>query len=298
MSREASLVVLFADISRSTQLYETLGDHTAQGLVAKCLTALATVATHHGGAVIKTIGDEIMCTFPDSTLALEAAQAMQRAIEQLPEVSQRGLARLSIRIGFHLGTIVHRESDVFGDAVNVAARMAALAKPGQILTTEPTVSTLIAGARAMVRCIDRTTVKGKSGQFDIYEVIWDAMEMTFMAARPLLAPSQQARLRLWSSGRYIEIDQSRPFASLGRHSENEIVVPEVFASRLHCRVEYRRGKFVLVDQSTNGTYVVVHGRESVFLHRGEIVLEGSGVIGLGREVEPDGEGAIHFICEP
>jgi class 3 adenylate cyclase len=298
MSREVSLVVLFADVSRSTQLYETLGDHTAQGLVATCLTALSTVTNHHGGTVVKTIGDEIMCTFPDATLALEAAQAMQRAIEHLPEVSKLGLAPLSIRIGFHLGTIVHRQSDVFGDAVNVAARIVALAKPRQILTTEPTVNTLLEDVRAMVRCIDRTTVKGKSGEFDIYEAIWDTMEMTFMATRPVASHLRQARLRLWSAGTLIEIDHRRPFASLGRHSDNEIVVPEAFASRLHCRVEYRRGKFVLVDQSTNGTYVAVHGSGSVFLHREEMVLEGSGVIGLGREVEPDGEGAIHFIREP
>lgn len=298
MRREASLVVLFADISRSTQLYETLGDHTAQGLVATCLTALSTVANHHGGTMIKTIGDEIMCTFPDATSALEAAQAMQRAIEHLPEVSKLGLAPLSIRIGFHLGTIVHRESDVFGDAVNVAARMVALAKPRQILTTEPTVNTLFEDVRAMVRCIDRTTVKGKSGEFDIYEVVWDTMEMTFMATRPVPSHLRQARLRLWCAGTLIEIDQRRPFAALGRHSDNEIVVTEAFASRLHCRVEYRRGKFVLVDQSTNGTYVAVRGKDSVFLYREEMVLEGTGVIGLGREVEPDGEGAIHFICEP
>jgi adenylate cyclase len=298
MSREASLVVLFADVSRSTQLYEILGDHTAQGLVATCLSALSIVANHHGGAVIKTIGDEIMCTFPDATSTLEAAQAMQRAIEQLPEVSNLGLAPLSIRIGFHLGTIVHREGDIFGDAVNVAARMVALAKPRQILTTEPTVNTLLEGFRPMVRCIDRTAVKGKSGEFDIYEVIWDTMEMTFMATRPVASRLRQARLRLWCSGALVEIDQSRPFASLGRHSDNEIVVPEAFASRLHCRVEYRRGKFVLVDQSTNGTYVAVRGKDGVFLHRDEMVLEGSGVIGLGREVDPDGEGAIHFICEP
>jgi adenylate cyclase len=298
MSTEASLVVLFADVSRSTQLYETLGDHTAQGLVATCLTALSTVAKHHGGTVIKTIGDEIMCTFPDAASALQAAQAMQRAIEHLPDVSKLGVAPLTIRIGFHLGTIVYREGDIFGDAVNVAARMVALAKPRQILTTEPTVSTLLEDLRPLVRCIDRTAVKGKSGEFDIYEIIWDTMEMTFMATRPVAAHLREARLRLSCAGTLIEIDQRRPFASLGRHSDNEIVVPEAFASRLHCRVEYRRGKFVLVDQSTNGTYVAVRGKESVFLHREEMVLEGSGVIGLGREVEPDGEGAIHFICEP
>jgi len=298
MSREASLVVLFADVSRSTQLYEALGDQTAQGLVATCLTALSTVARHHGGTVIKTIGDEIMCTFPDATFALEAAQAMHRVIEQLPEATKLGLPPLSIRIGFHLGTIVHREGDIFGDGVNVAARMVALAKPRQILTTEPTVNSLLEEFRPLVRCIDRTAVKGKSGEFDIYEVVWDTMEMTFMAARPAASHVRQARLRLWCAGTLIEIDQRRPFASLGRHTDNEIVVPEAFASRLHCRVEYRRGKFVLVDQSTNGTYVAVRGRESVFLHREEMALEGTGVIGLGREVDPDGEGTIHFICEP
>jgi len=298
MNSEASLVVLFADVSRSTRLYETLGDHTAQGLVATCLTALSTVADRHGGTVIKTIGDEIMCTFPDATLAVEAARAMQRAIERLPEVAKLGLTPLSIRIGFHLGTIVHREGDIFGDAVNVAARMVALAKPGQILTTEPTVNTLFEALRPLVRCIDRTTVKGKAREFDIYEVIWDTMEMTFMATRPVASHVRQARLRLWCAGALVEIDHRRPVASLGRHADNEIVVPEAFASRLHCRVESRRGKFVLIDQSTNGTYVAVRGRDSVFLHREEMVLEGSGVIGLGREVDPDGEGAIHFICEP
>ena len=298
MSREVSVVVLFADVSRSTQLYETLGDHTAQGLVATCLTALSTVTNDYGGTVIKTIGDEIMCTFPDATLALEAAQAMQRAIEHLPEVSKLRVAPLTIRIGFHLSTVVHREGDIFGDAVNVAARMVALAKPRQILTTEPTVNTLLEDVRFMVRCIDRTAVKGKSGEFDIYEVIWDTMGMTFMATRPVASHFGQARLKLWRSGTLIEIDQRRPFASLGRHSDNEIVVAEALASRLHCRVEYRRGKFVLVDQSTNGTYVAVHGRDSAFLHREEMVLEGNGVIGLGREVEPDEDGAIHFICEP
>ena len=60
----ATLAILFADIAKSTHLYETLGDKMAQNLIGRCLTLFSRVAEAHQGTVIKTIGDEIMCTFP------------------------------------------------------------------------------------------------------------------------------------------------------------------------------------------------------------------------------------------
>ena len=85
MTRDiTSLVILFADISRSTQIYEILGNVAAQRLMANCLALLSEVAEQHQGTVIKTIGDEVMCTFPDADRAFEAAKAMQQALEQMP----------------------------------------------------------------------------------------------------------------------------------------------------------------------------------------------------------------------
>ena len=66
----ASLAVLFADISGSTRLYETLGDLFAREKVAQCLSVLTQLIQQHGGIMLKTIGDEVMATFPSADAAV------------------------------------------------------------------------------------------------------------------------------------------------------------------------------------------------------------------------------------
>jgi class 3 adenylate cyclase len=84
MSRERPmLAVLFADLVRSTQLYDTLGNPTAQAIVNRCLDLLARVCVHYGGTVVKTIGDEIMCTFSRADDAVQAAQEMNKSLSAL-----------------------------------------------------------------------------------------------------------------------------------------------------------------------------------------------------------------------
>jgi adenylate cyclase len=164
----ASLAVLFADISGSTRLYETLGDLFAREKVAQCLSVLTRLIRQHGGTMLKTIGDEVMATFPSADAAVQAACAMQEALAEEAAARQTPLA---IHVGLHFGLMVREANDVFGDAVNVAARMAALAKAGQILTTKQTAEVLAPVTRTSTRYIDRTTVKGKQGEIDIFEVI-------------------------------------------------------------------------------------------------------------------------------
>ena len=77
MPREAVVAILFADVASSTQLYEDLGDIRANKIVGSCLHAMAEAATQHGGAVVKTIGDEAMCSFPTAQQAALAAISMQ-----------------------------------------------------------------------------------------------------------------------------------------------------------------------------------------------------------------------------
>jgi len=126
-----SLTILFADISGSTRLYETLGDKIALEKIDHCLTLLGKVAQRYSGEVIKTIGDEIMCAFPTASSAVEAAMVMQQDLIA-------STSTLHVRIGLHFGEVIRDGSDVFGDAVNVAARMTRLAVPDQIMTTRET----------------------------------------------------------------------------------------------------------------------------------------------------------------
>src|SRR6266545_616524 len=100
----AEASVLFADVSGSTKLYETAGD---------------------------AIGHEVMSAFATADHAADAAIEMQSAISEMPPV---GNTQIGIRIGFNHGPVVERDGDVFGDAVNLAARLAAVATKGQIIT--------------------------------------------------------------------------------------------------------------------------------------------------------------------
>lgn len=287
-----SLAILFADISGSTRLYETLGDQTALGKIDQCLTLLGGIARRHGGEIIKTIGDEILCAFSGAEMAVEAAMAMQQEME-------RAMGGMRIRIGLHSGEVIREGGDVFGDAVNVAARMAGLAAAEQIITTRDTVDALSPLLRASVRYLGLTSVKGKREEVQICEVLWrtDA-EMTMM---PTALPGgarkgHVAALRLEHGGRQLQLNAQQPSAIVGRGNECELVVNDPLASRRHANIELRNGKFFLADQSTNGTYLT-QGGKTLFLHREEMALADSGQFGLGHEVATTAPEAVHFTCE-
>ncbi len=103
-----------------------------------------------------------------------------------------------------------------------------------------------------------------------------------------------SRLSLKFRGSMIEVSPSRPSITMGRQRHNAVVVEDNRVSRSHARFEYRQGKFVLIDQSTNGTYVFLKGRKDMNLRQDALSLTGSGFIGLGRKVTADSPEAINF----
>jgi class 3 adenylate cyclase len=162
MSESQSLTILFADVSGSTKLFETRGDFEARRLVAAILNALSEVAAQHGGRVIKTIGDEVMCTFPGAMQGLLGSVDMQKRISHDAAFAKDNLA---VRIGLHHGDALVEDNDVFGDAVNTAARMAALAKREQIITTASTVRMLTNSGCAHARSAGRALPASKSDRY-------------------------------------------------------------------------------------------------------------------------------------
>src|SRR4051812_15831756 len=119
--RSRFVAVLFADVSGSTKLYETQGDTIGHRTVRGCVEAMRRATEGEGGRVVKTIGDEVMAVFGKADAAARAAIAMHRVVEQLPEVAG---TKLTLRIGFHGGPVLQKENDIFGDTVNLAARLA------------------------------------------------------------------------------------------------------------------------------------------------------------------------------
>ena len=160
---------------------------------------------------------------------------------------------LGFRIGFHYGAAIETAGDVFGDSVNVAARMVGLAKRGQVILSLSTARRLSPGLAGQVRELDVLTVKGKEQDIGICELLWQdsSADLTAMAARPV---ARAVRLELRHGARTVELGAGAPALSLGRDAQNDVVIADRLASRQHARIERRRDKFVLVDQSSNGTY--------------------------------------------
>jgi len=289
--------IVFADLSGSTQIYETLGDDRAHEVISACLLMLSDVVRRCRGTVIKTIGDEVMCTFENADAAVEASIEMHKSLDYPPPVVLELLERPVIRVGVHAGRVISKDGDIFGDAVNIAARMVSLAKPRQIITTGQTVEMLSGKAGYDVKLIERTTIKGKKEKVSLFEVIWEDDTLSVGLTRKRVRKDTLQRLHLRYHEKDLYVDQSKPVITIGRQPQNDVVIDNVITSRIHARIEYDRGEFVLIDQSTNGTYVCLDGKRPSYVHYDKIVLDGSGVIGPGRQDKEGLKETIHFSFE-
>jgi class 3 adenylate cyclase len=298
---EQKVAILFADIVGSTQLYEALGDDRASETVQACLKIMRQATENYGGTVVKTVGDEVMATFPSSDDAMNAANQMQQRITNAMRVGA-DQHRVAIRIGCHFGAVVVEDRDIFGAAVHTANRMTSQAKAGQILTTQAVVEELTPQWRALARQIDVATPKGQSDEVAVFEVLWQPEEATNML--PSIDPAARAeggagRLRLRFRGQEVVVGESgKPSITMGRADENDVVIKGNLISRIHARIDLARTRFVLVDESTNGTFIQPDGGEEVYVRRDSAVLTGSGVISMGRVAARGTPLAIEFAVEP
>ena len=295
--KTANLAIVFADICGSTKLYDILGDQVARAKVAETLDSITEVVKTHNGTVIKTIGDEVMCTFPTAEEAANACKEMHESLEEVNANIEGGTV-IAIRVGMHFGPAILEGGDVFGDAVNLAARMAAQAKANQIITTISTIEKLTPILRASTRFIDHATIKGKHEEIDIYEIIWQEEDVTRMATGMLdMKKTPEVRLRLKYEDRDIVINKQRPSIIMGRSKDCDLPVNEKLASRQHVRIELRRDKFFIIDQSTNGTHVRIDNGDDAFLRREEMHIIGNGQISLGKGFNENPTEVVRFTHE-
>lgn len=286
-----SSCLVFADVANSTGLYETLGDGPALRAVERCLQLATKVAFNYGGQVVKTIGDEVMLAFPGADRGLLAACEIQQRMVAEPPVS--GI-KLALRIGAHWGPVIEENNDYFGDTVNTAARLAALAKAEQIITSADTLDAMPEPLRPVARPLAAVTVRGKQEPVAVVELIWRGdVELTLVADRKPLAASHGGALRLTHGGKEFLLGPSRPRITIGRDKDNDISVADGRASRHHAVVELRQDNVVLADQSTNGTYVA-SDNGGFILHREETVLRGKGHLSFGQAWQPQGVEDVGF----
>lgn len=287
------MAVLFADISESTSLYQKLGDVAARNIVNACLKLIIDTLARFDGRLVKTIGDEVMCVFPSADLGVLAASSMQAQVA----ATRPGNHPVSIHIGLHYGTVLVEEDDVFGDTVNVAAYLAAVAAAEQILTTEATEQCLSAALKACVRPIFHAVLKGAKEESTVFQVLWrtDNVDLTDVNLHSgKIIPGDTGSLLIALDEERVRVDQWRTGVVIGRSKDCDLVVSDSFASRQHFTIKLVRTHFYLFDHSINGTFVSLESGEEVHVLRRELLLDGSGQISVGRSRSERPPEVIHF----
>jgi len=166
---------------------------------------------------------------------------------------------LAIKIGFNYGPVVPKGGDVFGDTVNVCARLVGIANPRQVLTTQQTVDALSPGLRKRCRTLPPTRLRGRTAEVAACEVLWrgDADVTELNLTEEMLVKAAQWVLKLRYGDEAYTVDPGAN-VSIGRDKQNDIVVPSQHASRLHARGSGRRARFPTAALPASGSEGLSH----------------------------------------
>ncbi|MFT3665712.1 FHA domain-containing protein [Piscinibacter sp.] len=291
MTQIVERTILFADLRGSTSLYESMGNAEATAVVTQSVALLARIVETMGGQVVKTLGDGLMAMFILPKAALAAAEEIHDSMER---IGGRGgsLQPLKVQVALACGEVVQMSGDVFGDAVNVAARLLDHAGDNETLLTAAVLAGLPPAQRERFRSLERMQLRGRVEPVHVFllEAQRNPGDTAATAFGDMLPATEPEGIRLvWVNQNRVYSGASLPVV-LGRSPQVTYCIDDTRVSRSHARIDWHGGTFQLTDLSYNGTYVRFdHDPEVISLRRGTCTLHGSGLIGLGTPpAETDG----------
>ncbi len=160
--------ILFTDVEGSTALTQRLGDARARELLRNHERMVREALKSHGGSEVKTMGDGFMASFSSATKALECAIAVQRVFAERNESAEEPIM---VRVGLNAGEPIAEDEDLFGTAVNEAARITAAAQGGEILVAD-VVRQLAKGKDFLFADRGETSLRGFEDPVRLFEVRW------------------------------------------------------------------------------------------------------------------------------
>jgi hypothetical protein len=265
MSGRVHALVAFLDVADSRGMYRRLGDDAAHDRIDAALSRLEHELIGRGGEIIKRVGDAVLCLFEDCAQGVAALGDVQRA------------GRLSFRVGAHHGPVLAREGDVFGDTVNRAARLAALARSREVLLSASVAEQLPESLRDGCHPVERLRLKGDEAPELVFRFSWEGVDSTRVnTALSITAVKVKGELCLDTPSGRVRLEPGESYR-VGRDHSCDLVLEDVRVSRFHATLEWRRGRCVLCDHSTNGSYVrSADATRAVFIRREEMPLVGVG----------------------
>ncbi len=277
MSDESQEVsILLADVSGSTSLYEQTGNTEALAQISRFLGEIRRTISREGGRFIHSKGDDVLCTFDSADSALRAAE----------DILNKNLKnKLSVHAGLHHGEVIQTVDDIFGDCVNVCARLASLANPGEVLISQYFVDRLSADRISSLNILGDRTFKGKDEPIRVYTLLADGTSLHTqigVVGDVLPEPVEQSVeidicVQISYGGQTYKCYEKNSI-TFGRSEENDIVVDQPWVSRQHATISVLRNKAQLVDRSSGGTFIVMGRNPEIPVLRETVLLIGSGTI--------------------
>lgn len=314
----SSVTMVFIDLAGSTAAYAALGNAQVADVIAKVTQWIGRVCEAHGGRTVKFLGDGVLAQFPHGANAVEAAVFMQlnhsERLEKWPEPLRMGL-----KIGMARGSVVQMADDVYGDPVNLAARLSDMAGAQTIWADESVVvqlregrepssrETHVDGDRAAIegaryRSLGMMRVRGLSQPHSVFQIEWsEDVSTDLMTVRGALhdieasaGPVGGSIALAWLGNSKVYTLDDLPF-SIGRIPDSGFVVSDQRVSRSHARIEFINGAFVLSDLSSFGTWVrFADNPGEVQLRRNQCVLHSTGEIALGASFSDFSAAVVAF----
>lgn len=270
------MAFLAAGISGSARLHERLGDGEALRAVDRCMKRIERVVGAFSGHLIEAAGDEMLASFDTVEACLHAALEMQERIADLPPVSG---VKMAIRVGISWGEADDAGRPVGEHTRRETALLTGAAKAGQVLACARIRGHIPPALSANVVELEPGLLAEAGCDDAVLEI--RPIESTAVRAggAPLAADgAPPGCLRLVYRGETLLLNGAKPLLRMGRDTACDLIIHDRRASRQHAAIELRGHAAVLIDQSTNGTYVTQEGLPERFVRRGECVLRGKGVI--------------------
>ena len=292
-------VVLIAGISGSTRLHEKLGSDEAARAVDRCIKRIERAIEAGKGRVVQLEGNEVVAAFDSGDAAVHAAIEMQQRIADIPPVSG---VKIAIRVGITAGTCTGEESTESAELAREAALLAGLAKPTQTLASEKLRQFVTAALSAHL--IDLGSPLTDAANSDsILEIVAslspedNSTEQIKTESRTLASviPPTTSCLTLRYRNDTILLNENKPVVTIGRDVRCDIVLLDRRASRHHATIESRGNGFVLIDQSTNGSFVSENNGPEAFVRRSKFVLQGQGRIAFASSLSSPEADIVEFV---
>lgn len=300
--KNAASCLLIAEITGDAPLLDKLGAVETQRAVERCRNRAERAIVAFAGLTIEAVGRTLLARFTRSDSAAQAAFDLRERVRQLPPVSG---VTLTIRAALHISELDSNGAPT-ENALSTCRELVAAATAGQIVLSRQAADALPEGWRAHLGPAGIAGLQREAFIFQGNVLPQPAMAPEVSAPAASIQPAangspaahasdaQRNAMMLRHSWNMLMVSDNRPIVLAGREEGNDLVIADRRASRHHARIEKRNGRYILIDTSTNGTFMLDESGNETALHRTEAEMPLRGRVGFGYSPTEAGTEVVYF----